>query len=680
MPRRILPLLLPSLLVTGLLVAACPAQGRTLSARIARITTPVASLEQVSVRLDWPANAEAGQLTLTARRVVAPDLGYQFDELIWRCPLQRQAIQQGWRCEGEIRGAGRRPLKLAVDLATATTDAVLSRGAANLALHRNAGSPDITRIDLTRVPLAWSQALLAQAWPEANLKAGTMSGRLDIHTPSAKPFRVEGRLALAGLGLDTPDGIIAAEGLGAQFDIDYRKSAGLSLATLDGDLRGGEILVGNGYIALPATPVTIRIAARQQGANGWEIPQLLWDDRDALKIEGSLGFGPQLDLDEADLRVRSDDIAPLGPRYLSGWLGMAGLSELRLQGAISAHLQTHGGAMALAEADLRDVSVIDGQQRFRFDGLNGKPVFSAHSLAQSSLAWRGGAIHGLAFGPAALPLASADGTLGLRQAVTVPMLGGDLRFESINLRPPAGERGLEFDFGLAVEGLDVGRLAAAMDWPAFEGRLDGRIPKARYANDRLDFDGTLTTRMFDGTVQVSGLAMERPFGTAPTLSADIVMDDLNLESLTKVFGFGEITGALDGSIRNLRLVDWSAEGFDADLHTDPSWKGRRRISQRAVQDLSSVGGDGGGLGNSLQAQALKLFDDFGYRRIGISCRLAEQVCDMDGLRSAGNGFIIVEGSGLPRLTVAGYNRRVDWPTLVERLAAVTQGESKPVIE
>jgi len=680
MTRRILPLLLPSLLATGLLAIGTPAQSRVLSARIARITTPVASLEQVSVRLEWPAGAETGQLTLSAQRVVAPDLGYRFDDLTWRCPLQRPANQQGWRCEGEIRSAGHRPLKLGVDLATATTDAVLSRGAANLALHRNAGSPDITRIDLTRVPLAWSQALLAQAWPEANLKAGTIGGRLDIHTPSERPLRVEGRLALAGLGLDTPDGSIAAEGLGARFDIDYRASANLSLVTVDGDLRGGEMLVGNGYIALPATPVAINLAARQQGADGWEIPQLRWDDGDALKIEGSIGFDPRLNLDDADLRVRSGDLAPLRPRYLSGWLGMAGLSELQLQGAIDARVRMQDGALIQAVSDLREVSVIDAQQRFRFDGLNGKPAFSAHSPVQSGLRWRGGAILGLTFGAAELPLASMDGSIGLREVVTVPMLGGGLRFEALNLRPPAGERGLEFDFGLAVEGLDVGQLAAAMDWPAFEGRLDGSIPKARYASDRLDFEGTLTTRMFDGTVQVSGLAMERPFGTAPTLSADIVMDDLNLESLTKVFGFGEITGALDGSIRNLRLVDWSAEGFDADLHTDPSWKGRRRISQRAVQDLSSVGGGGGGLGNSLQAQALKLFDDFGYRRIGISCKLAEQVCDMDGLGSVGNGFIIVEGSGLPRLTVAGYNRRVDWPTLVERLVAVTKGESKPVIE
>ena len=654
-------------------------QARTLSARIAKVVTPVANLQEVTVRLEWPEAAETGRLTLTARHVTAADLGYRFDNLTWHCPLQRRAKQEGWRCEGEIRSAGRKPLNLGVDLATASTDAVLASSGSNLALHRNAAAPDITRIDLTRVPLAWAQALLAQAWPEANLKAGQMSGSLNIHTPESRPLRVEGRLAFAGLGLDTPDGSIAAEGVGAQVDLDSRKSAGLSLVTVEGSLRGGEMLMGNGYIALPATPVTIGIAARQQGESGWEIPQLSWDDGDAMRVQGSLGFDAQSNLRDADLRMESADMAPLRPRYLSGWLGLFGLSELGLQGAASAQLRMQGGELVRAEAELREVSVTDAQQRFGFEGLSGKPVFSADAPVDSALRWRGGDIHGLDFGAAELLLDSGQGVIGLRQPVTVPMLGGGLKFEDINLRPPAGERGLEFDFGLAVEGLDVALLAKALDWPAFQGRLDGRIPKASYANDRLDFEGNLVTHMFDGTVQVSGLAMERPFGTAPTLSADITMDDMNLQALTGVFGFGEITGALDGSIRNLRLVDWQAEGFDADLHTDPNWKGKRRISQRAVQDLSSVGG-AGGLGDSLQAQALKLFDDFGYRQIGIRCRLAEEVCDMDGLRSAGNGFIIVEGSGLPRLSVVGFNRRVDWSTLVERLVAVTQGDSKPVIE
>jgi hypothetical protein len=105
---------------------------------------------------------------------------------------------------------------------------------------------------------------------------------------------------------------------------------------------------------------------------------------------------------------------------------------------------------------------------------------------------------------------------------------------------------------------------------------------------------------------------------------------------------------------------------------------KQRISQRAVQDLSSVGD--ASFATSLQSQLIGLFDDFGYSRIGISCRLADDVCSMDGLGSAGQGFIIVAGSGLPRLTVVGFNRRVDWPTLVERLGAIGKGDVKPVVE
>ena len=105
---------------------------------------------------------------------------------------------------------------------------------------------------------------------------------------------------------------------------------------------------------------------------------------------------------------------------------------------------------------------------------------------------------------------------------------------------------------------------------------------------------------------------------------------------------------------------------------------RQRISQRAVQNISSVGD--ASFAGSLQGRLIGLFDDFGYSRIGISCRLRNTVCEMGGLRSGGNTFTIVSGAGLPRLTVVGHNRLVDWPVLVERLAAVAGGDVDPVIQ
>ncbi len=324
----------------------------------------------------------------------------------------------------------------------------------------------------------------------------------------------------------------------------------------------------------------------------------------------------------------------------------------------------------------------DPQGRFRFDALTGDVDFTGGDTVQpSELSWAGGALYGLDFGAARLPLESSAGTLRLREAVDVAVLGGSLRLEHLAIAPPGTGESLSLVFGLAVENLDIGSLSEAVGWPAFRGTLSGRFPEARYADDRLEFDGDLAMDLFGGSVRVSGLAMERPFGSAPTLTADLRIDDIEMLALTEVLEFGSISGRLDGRILDLRLVDWRPVAFDAKLLTDPARGVPQRISQRAVQTISSVGDGGGGFGFAgIQGQLVGLFDDFGYARIGISCRLANEVCEMGGLRSAGNTFTIVEGAGLPRLTVIGHNRRVDWPTLIERLAAVGTGEVKPVVE
>ena len=196
-------------------------------------------------------------------------------------------------------------------------------------------------------------------------------------------------------------------------------------------------------------------------------------------------------------------------------------------------------------------------------------------------------------------------------------------------------------------------------------------------------------QLFDGYVQVSQLALERPFGVAPSLSADIAFDDIDLQALTGVFDFGSISGKLDGEINGLRLVDWSPTAFDATLRTDAEAADRagirQRISQRAVQNISSVGD--ASFAGSLQGRLLAIFDDFGYADIGLSCELRNTVCLMGGLAAAppaslgsGPGFTIVRGAGLPNLSVVGYNRLVDWPVLLERVADVAQGDVAPVVQ
>jgi len=680
--------MLPSMsrwMVTLLLLLACAshaASARTLEARIERITTTVATLDAVHVRLEWPANATEGRLSLTAGSIDAPDLGYHYRDLTWQCPLRREAGH--WRCDGALRGGKAPPLQLAVELDAATTRASLRQGNAALTIDRRAATPDDTGIDLTRVPLLWAQALLSHAWEHGRFKSGTLDGRLRVRAPTAQPLQVTGTLVVAGAALETPDATIAGESLGGTFAIDYRKTPRRADVTIDGALRGGEFLAGNAYVALPATPIGLHVEASQDAGAGWQFPVIAWHDGSTLAAQGSAAFDARTDLQALDLHLHSGDVSPLAGRYLSGWLAVAGLTDLKLSGAIDADARIDKGRLQSARVALHGVDMADAKGRFRFDRLDGSVGFSSAAPTSSALHWSGGQLYDLDFGAASLPIDSGGGDLRLGAPVSVPALGGSLRFDSMILRPPTADAGADIRFGLTVEKLDIGRLAKAFGWPAFHGQLSGRIPNARYADERLQFDGGLTLQVFGGTVQASALAMERPFGVAPSLTADLALDDIDLQSLTGVFDFGSITGRLAGRIDALRLVDWTATAFDAELHTVRTRGVKQRISQRAVQNISSVGD--ASFASTLQSQLIGLFDDFGYSRIGISCRLENEVCTMGGLEAAdtsgseAGGFTIVEGAGIPRLTVVGFHRRVDWPTLVERLVAATSGDVKPVVE
>lgn len=666
------------LLTCLLLALACApgdARARVATLRADRIATPVATLRQVQVRLAWPDGAAQGELQVRAASLQAPDLGYRFRDLEWRCPLKRLA--RGWQCTGVLRGGNAATFGFSVSIDDSRTDAALTQGHARIAVRRRADEPDLTRIDLARVPLAWAEALLAQAWSEQRVTGGTFDASLAVDAPARQPLRIAGPVALHAAGLDTPDGRIAAENVEARFDLDLRLGS-TDEVTLDGRMLGGELLFGRTYVSLGRRTVPLRIRASHRDGEGWRVPAFAWRDAGVMEATGSADLTPDAAVRSLDLHVRSTRLQGLGEHYLSGWLGAAGLGELRLRGAADARVRlgrdgVHEAALSLAHAGIEDP-----RGRFTFQDLDGDLRFSAGEAVASEMRWRGGALYGIDFGPARLPWSSADGLLRLRGDVALPLLGGEARFRDVQVRPPSVRGGLDVRFGLALERLDVRRLAQAMDWPAFGGELSGHIPQAHYANDRLAFGGGLAMQLFDGRVDVSSLAMERPFGTAPTLTADVAIDDLDLEPLTGVFGFGSITGRLDGRIDGLRLVDWQPVAFDARLHTDAKRGVRQRISQRAVQDLSSVGD--ASFVTTLQGQLIGLFDDFGYSRIGIACRLADEVCAMDGLGSAGRGFIIVAGSGIPRLTVVGFNRRVDWPTLVERLAAVGAGDVRPVVD
>lgn len=658
------------------LLLATSAASRSLAIDVDRLSTPVAGLDGLSLALDWPQDAARGDLHLTVRALDASEFGYRWRELDWRCELVLG--NEDWQCAGPVRARGASGLSLSARLQAGDLLIEASGKGARLGLRQPGGEGEPLRIELARVPAAWLAPLLAMAWEQGHPTGGTVDLDWEMRVDDAG-VGFSGPITLAGLGLDSPDGSIATEGLRAAGRVNGEVAdAGVAL---DLNLRfsGGELLFGPLYVALPQTPVELDLRLTSAGQGPWQLQNMRWHDPGVLELDGDARLG--IDGGPLVRQMRMNYSMPaLGQahaRYFESLTASLGLSGLNVAGAVQGRVELADDAWQSFDAALAGVRLEDGQQRFSLDAVNGElRLRRGAQAAASALAWQRALVYGLAFGPARLSLDSAHGGLALTAPVAVPLFGGQLQVRTLDYRPADGDTRL--DLAMALERVDLAALSAAFGWPAFAGTISGDLPGVRLAGNHLDFDGGLSAQLFDGRVAVSQLSMERPFGVAPMLAANIEFSNLDLQPLTQAFDFGEITGRLDGHVRGLRLLDWEPVAFDAAFYTSKRSGVRQRISQRAVNDLTEVGG--GGIAAGLQAQVLKAFSSFGYSRIGLSCTLANNVCRMGGVGpAAGGGYIIVDGSGLPRVNVVGHQARVDWPVLLGRLKAATEGQA-PVID
>lgn len=684
-----------------LLAALIPAaEARELRLDVERLSQGegAAAVRADGLRLTLRAPEQPGAglgVRLRAQRLNFSGLGYDFRSLDWRCELRPRDVDS-WRCSGPLRADGQAAGELSLDWKGGGLELELARARTRLQAVMP-GDSDALSLQLERLPSAWLQPLLAQAWPQARFTGGAWGGELELDTGLDAP-RLEGELRADALGLDTLDGSIATAGLnlkgslGLEFGERMRVGARLGMS-------GGELLLGPLYVELPVQPVQLDLAALGGGAD-WQIEQLRWSDASTLQLEASarVDLAAADPLPELQLQLHTEDASRLVQRYLQSLLATQGLPEARAEGGLMLQLRRQDAELSELQLETDALAFADAGGRLQLQGVDGRLGWTRAAQAlQGRISWSALSLFGLQLQPAALDWRSAAGELALAQPLEIGVLGGTLLLDALAWQPqtsapspasagvaPVSESGEDADtarqrlrLSARLQGLQLSALSALAGWPAFEGELSGEIPGVRYTDGVLRLDGTLGLQVFDGEVAVSGLAVERLFGVAPTLAADIELRHLNLQPLTQVFGFGEITGRMNGYIRGLRLLDWAPVAFDARFDTDPNAKEPRRISQRAVRDLSSVGGMGAAA--ALQQGVLRAFETFAYARIGIGCRLANDVCHMQGIERTARGYSLVEGSGLPRISVNGVQRQVDWPVLVARLRAVSEGQ-RPTVE
>lgn len=509
-------------------------------------------------------------------------------------------------------------------------------------------------------------------------KGVSASGRLGLRLTArvARDGRfalLRARVAVRGLDFGEPSGRYAAQGFSGVLTGSGRRGGdGSWRGEVGARLRDGQLYVEPLYLAVgPQRAIAAASRYRWQPGKRLELRAVTLEDPGVLRVRGGLSVALHgaVGLRRLHLVAAGVDLARAYPVYFQPFLYGGALGALRLKGRLDAELDYRGGALRRLRATLNGVSVADRKGRFGLEGAAGTIGWtSGAEPVDSDLQWRSAALYRIPIGAVRLHLRSRDSGLRLLGRVRIPILDGALKIDDLRIRDPGAAR-MRWQFAGLLTPVSLRALTRRLGWTPFAGKLSGMIPRVRYRDHRVTLDGVLLVRVFGGDLTVRDLVLRHPFGVIPDLRADLRVRNLDLGALTRTFPFGNMQGRLDGYIRGLRLEGWRPVAFDARFETPAGDRSRHRISQQAVKSLTRIGG--GGIGGLLSGTFLRLFHEFSYRRIGVGCVLRGGVCDMSGIGPApGGGYYLVEGGGLPRISIVGFVRRVDWDTLVDQVRAV----------
>ncbi len=447
----------------------------------------------------------------------------------------------------------------------------------------------------------------------------------------------------------------------------------MQLTSSNGQFLGGPVLLD-----FSQQPLTLRASGSLTDE------QLLVDaftlqQRDLSQVKGELALGlSPLRINHADLALEQLQFPAAYTSFLQLLLTDTPFSKLTTRGQMSGRVVLRDALPQQINLVIQDLSLADPAQSLEVQRIQSQLYWRADGTGPprpSFLAWESSRGWGIEGAQTQLDFVTENRSFRLIQPARLPFFDGALRVDTFSI-DAFGRDTMSGRFEALIEPISVAPIAKALGLPEFAGKLSGRIPGLTYEDRVLRLEGNIEADVFDGRIVASNLRVRDPFSQWPRLFADITARGLDLDLITRTFEFGSITGRLDADINGLETFNWSPTAFDFKMTTPPGDRSRRRISQKAVQNLSNIGGGGGGVTAALQSGALRFFDDFGYAQLGISCRLRNDVCQMQGVGDAGDGYYLVRGRGLPRIDIIGNARRVDWPRLLSQLKeALTNTDS-----
>ena len=506
---------------------------------------------------------------------------------------------------------------------------VTARGEPSGRIHADLSSDELSLTDLGPAVLAalgkspegWNFA--GTAGMEASLSAGegTFSARAEAD--------------LSGGGFVSPTGQAMGDKLAGSLTLRAYRSGKRIRADLD--LPSGELLLGASYLSLGKHPLTL---SANRDAPGFTVQA----EMDGLFRAGVRGretgdgsLGGNATLEYADLG-RAMDIV------------LGGDSDLRFGGRASSDLafrSVEDGWAAWGRATLANATVARNNATLLVDssldlpvrlasGSDFRPRFFDSLLTPGALDVGEFGLGPLSSEGFRLSAALAPEGLFLDGLADMRIFGAPLKASSIRV-----QNLLSTPRAFAeVEAGPIDLSDVPTGGVPLEGSLRSRHLEITATRKQVNVEGRIKGRLFGGNATITGMAVDNPLSSARIIRADVDVERMHLDRISRALGVGLITGRLDLTLKNLAMAYGQPLSFKLRAESVEVPGVGQDVSLKAINSLAVIG-TGSGMTSLGTRMFATFFREFPYEKIGMAASLNNDLFRIQGLvEEGGREFLI----------------------------------------
>jgi hypothetical protein len=255
----------------------------------------------------------------------------------------------------------------------------------------------------------------------------------------------------------------------------------------------------------------------------------------------------------------------------------------------------------------------------------------------------------------------------IKDPFSIPVFDGTIDVNNVSVKNIINhDREIKFAFRFNDINLEV--MTTTYNLTPFEGTLNSSIVSFQQQEKKLYSKDKIKIELFGGEITIMDLMLDNIFSPMRELGFSAEVNHLDLGQMSNTYReWGNITGIINGRIKDFRLVAGEASGFEIEMKTEKYSDVKQTVSTKFLKNFVP------GIGKVLDKVGLT---NYKYSIMGLHARLENDYIKLQGAVREGGKELFMKGAGMKKLEIVFPNvdRRVPFKTFLNSFKEILDSD------